>query len=69
MARISAAASVAESAERLKTFFWQCAQKCTPGPSTACRAGYVCAPASTEASNTASHAFCDMADLPDAGTD
>ena len=45
----------------------ECHLKCA-APSD-CRAGYVCAPASTDPSNTASHAFCDVADTPDAGMD
>ena len=45
----------------------ECHLKCAT--TSDCRAGYVCAPASTDASNTASHAFCDMADATDAGTD
>jgi hypothetical protein len=32
-----------------------------------CRAGYTCAPASMDSSNTASHAYCDVADMTDAG--
>ena len=32
-----------------------------------CRTGYMCAPSSMAADNMASHAFCDAADMPDAG--
>jgi hypothetical protein len=39
----------------------ECHKKCDV--SGDCRAGYDCAPASTDAADTASHAFCDMADV------
>ena len=36
----------------------ECHKECTV--TTDCRTGYTCAPASTDATNKASHAFCDM---------
>jgi hypothetical protein len=38
----------------------ECHKRCDAAAD--CRTGYVCAPASTAATNQASHAFCDMAD-------
>lgn len=43
----------------------ECHKSCNTG--TDCRAGYECAPASADPMNTASHAFCDMAEVTDAG--
>lgn len=43
----------------------ECHQSCDTGAD--CRAGYECAPAASDPDNTVSHAFCDMAEMTDAG--
>jgi hypothetical protein len=45
----------------------ECHKECSSGSD--CRSGYVCAPASTDPNNVASHAFCDVAPPADGGTD
>jgi hypothetical protein len=43
----------------------ECHLKCAT--TSDCRAGYTCAPASTSPGDTASHAYCDVADTSDGG--
>jgi hypothetical protein len=45
----------------------ECHKKCSAAGD--CRSGYTCSPASMGTAMKASHAFCDMGDMTDGGTD